>query len=327
MIRTEDDLRGALRQLERRADQHGAPSTAAILSAATGDRPRRGSASRHVARWLPPLAVAAVVAAVAITAAVVSTRHDGSSNRRAHRVAGRPVASHPAEKATPTASHHTSTEPNRTAPAAAILEEAATKLDAASGWTTPAPQDFYYVRTTEATTWTSVSGTRPGEGRTAQYGAIPVPACVHGRLVANGESGHCTLDDVPHYVADAPTTPAPWDTYLEHMAPGARAADAQGKIIVEVLHQDLVAPKAAAALLRYTATCPGLHTLTVRPVAGEKLVGVTCTSMTNGSYGLTFDAASHAFVGFVEVTAGGRQAGPAEIIRQTGIVPAIGRTP
>ena len=53
------------------------------------------------------------------------------------------------------------------------------------------------------------------------------------------------------------------------MAPGAKAADAQGKIIVEALHQDLVAPKAAAALLRYTESCPGLHTVDVQPVAGE----------------------------------------------------------
>ena len=72
---------------------------------------------------------------------------------------------------------------------------------------------------------------------------------------------------------------------------------------------------------------PGLKTLIVRPVAGQKLTGVTCTSMTNGSYGLVFDATSHELVGFVVVTGNGKQDGQAEIIRQTGIVSAIGRTP
>ena len=49
--------------------------------------------------------------------------------------------------------------------------------------------------------------------------------------------------------------------------------------------------------------------------------------MTNGSYSLAFDATSHAFVGYVVVSRRGQQDGPAEIVRKTGIVSAIGRTP
>jgi hypothetical protein len=49
--------------------------------------------------------------------------------------------------------------------------------------------------------------------------------------------------------------------------------------------------------------------------------------MTNGSYALVFDAGSHQLVGFVTVTGRGEQDGPAEIIRQTGIVSAIGQKP
>jgi hypothetical protein len=49
--------------------------------------------------------------------------------------------------------------------------------------------------------------------------------------------------------------------------------------------------------------------------------------MTNGSYGLVFDTASHHLAGFVVVTGSGRQHGSAEIIHKTGIVPAVGRKP
>lgn len=314
MTRTENDLRHALRELERRADQHGAPATDSIL-AVTSEGPHRRST-----RWLAPLAAAAVVAAAAVTAVALRSEH-GSSHPPATRAGGQPTLAH---------SHHPTAHPvvrPATAPApAAILDDAAAKLDSTS-WTAPGQHDFFYVRTTEATTWTSVSGTQVGEGRTADGSPVPVPACVGGHIVAPGESGPCTLNEVPHYLADAPTAPAAWDAYLEHMAPGAKAADAQGKIIVQVLHQDLVSPRAAAALLRYTESCPGLHALPVRPVAGEALIGVTCASMTNGSYGLAFDATTHAFVGFVGVTSSGQQNGAAEIIRGSGIVPAVGRVP
>jgi hypothetical protein len=89
----------------------------------------------------------------------------------------------------------------------------------------------------------------------------------------------------------------------------------------------LIAPRAAAALLRYTASCPGLHTLPVRPVNGENLIGVTCTSMTAGSYGIAFDASTHAYAGFVPVSPNGAQVDAAEVVIQTGIVKAIDRTP
>lgn len=47
MIRNENDLRDALRELEQRAVEHGAPSTASILAQVTGGRPDRprGSAA------------------------------------------------------------------------------------------------------------------------------------------------------------------------------------------------------------------------------------------------------------------------------------------
>lgn len=324
MTRTENDLRDALRDLEQRADQQGAPSTASLLGSASEDRPgrRRDPVTRRFPGWLPPLAAAAVVAAATVTAVMLSTQLRSSSHDRVHQPGGRTSAHRAA-----TVSHRPSPEPKATTSAATVLDDAAATLDAGPGWERPAPQDFYYVRTTQATTWTSVSGRQAGDGRTARGAKIWVPGCEHGQIVSTGESGACTLNDVPHYLGDAPTVPSAWDAYLEQIAPGAKAADAQGKIIVEVLHQDLVAPKAAAALLRYTASCPGLHTLTVGPVTGKKLIGVTCTSMTNGSYGLVFDATSHALVGFVVVSGSGQQDGPAEIIRQTGIVPAIGRTP
>jgi hypothetical protein len=322
MTRNENDLRDALRELEQLADRRGAPSTASLLTAASDDRPGelRDSASRRFPRWLPPLAAAAAVAAAALAAVTLSSGRGSSSHPADQRAGGQ-------RHRTVGTSHHSVVKANPTTSAATILDDAAATLDSAPAWTTPAPQDFFYVRTTDATTWTSVSGSREGDGRTANGAKIWVPGCSGGQIVSGGESGTCTLSDVPHYLGDAPTDPAAWDAYLEHMAPGAKAADAQGKIIVQVLHQDLIAPKAAAALLRYTESCPGLHTLTVRPVAGEALTGVTCASMTNGSYGLVFDATSHALVGFVVVTGNGQQDGAAEIIQQTGVVPAIGRRP
>jgi hypothetical protein len=326
MSLNENDLRDALRELERRADQQGAPSTASILSHAQNRRdwPRKSAAQR----WRAPLAAAAVVAAAVVTTTVVATGHRGPAQRPDTQAAGRPTAARStAPRAATTSPSLHPTAATRAQPAVAILDDAAARLDAAPAWTAPDPRDFFYVHTTEATTWTSVSGTRAGQGRAADGGMIWVSGCRNSQIVSNGESGSCTLSDVPHYLGDAPTTPKAWDAYLEELAPGAKANDAQGKIIVEVLHQDLTSPKAAAALLRYTAGCPGLHTLTVQPVGAEALIGVTCTSMTNGSYGLVFDAASRAFVGFVVVTPDGRQNGPAEIVRKTGIVPAIGQTP
>jgi hypothetical protein len=319
MTRNENDLREALRELEQLADRQAAPSATSLLTSSTQDRlgGHRDSAAPRFPRWLPPLAAAAVVAAAALTAVTLSTGHGSSPSQRQvggskHRVVS--------------SGHHQSAKTNDTTPdAAAILDDAAGKLDAAPTWTTPASQDFFYVRTTQATTWTSVSGTQAGDGRTANGGKIWIPGCKAGQIVSGGESGTCTLNDVPHYLGDAPTAPAAWDTYLEHMAPGAKAADAQGKIIIQVLHEDLVAPKAAAALVRYTESCPGLHTFDVRPLAGQTLIGVTCPSMP--SYGLAFDATSHALVGFVLVTASGQQDGAAEIVQKTGIVQAIGRTP
>lgn len=71
--------------------------------------------------------------------------------------------------------------------------------------------------------------------------------------------------------------------------------------------------------MRYTETCP---------VGGGKLLGVTCTSMTNGSHCLAFDATTHAFVGFVPVDhKTGTQDYQAEIIRRTGIVAKPGERP
>lgn len=325
MTRTENDLRDALLDLERRADAVGAPPTATLLAAAM--HPAATARARRYPRWLPPLAAAAVVAAVAIAAVVLSTGSSPSASPR-NPAAGQnhtaPRATHHASTPSPTASRHHRAA--TTSDAAAILDDAAAKL-AAQPWTAPKPDEFFYRRTTDATTWTSVSGVRPGYGRADNGTRIWISGCRHGHLVGGGELGRCTLDDVSHYLADAPTTPSAWDAYLEHMAPGSRAADAQGKIIVQVLHEDLVSPQAAAALLRYTENCPGLHTLDVAPVGGEQLTGITCTSMTNGSYGLVFDASSHAFAGFQGVTQSGQPDGSAEVIRKTGIVPAIGRTP
>jgi hypothetical protein len=266
------------------------------------------------------LLTVAVAAAVAVAAGVTTmtlrNEHNGSSPQRL------PVA---APRVTPTTQR---TSARTTQPSAAtVLNAAAARLDAAPAWTTPNPQNFFYIETTQATTWTSVSGTRAGSGRTADGSTIWVAGCKNGHIVSTGESGTCTLGDVGHYLGDAPTTPSAWGTYLEELAPGAEAANAQGKIIVEVLHQDLTAPKAAAALLRYTASCPGLHTFAVDPVAGKSLVGVTCTSMTNGSYGLVFDANSQAFLGFVVVTTSGEQSTPAELVRKIAIVTATGQQP
>lgn len=310
MTRSENDLRDALRELERCADEHGAPSAASILE--TTSETHHGASRRSTVRWLAPLAAAAAVATVA--AVTVAAQHSGSTHRSDTPAAGHSTTvRHPVQRTTPPA-------------AASILADAATKLDSAP-WTAPAAHDFYYLRTTEATTWTSVSGTRAGSGHNTAGEPITVPGCVHGALVAPGESGNCTLLGIPHYLADAPTAPQDWNAYLERIAPGARAGGAQGKIIVSVLHQYLVAPKAAAALLRYTESCPGLHAIDVAPVSGERLVGISCTTMTNGSYGLAFDAATHAFAGFVPVTADGSQAGAAEIVLKTAIVGAAGQQP
>src|SRR3954451_18562047 len=70
-----------------------------------------------------------------------------------------------------------------------------------------------------ATTWTSVSGRQAGDGRAANGIKISVSGCRHGRIVSAGESGTCTVNDVPHYLADAPTAASAWDAYLERMAP------------------------------------------------------------------------------------------------------------
>ena len=330
MTRTENDLRNALSELEQRADRYGAPFTSeSIRAAVTEDRLSGDVAPRRSARWIPPVAAAASVAA-AVTAFALSNQH--SSVPPQHKAAGgtstsnepvRPRTAAALSSARPTPTATASRVPATSA--AGILGDAAAKL-AAAPWTTPAAKDFFYVRTTQATTWTSVSGTRAGNGHTSAGVKIWVPACKNGRFIG-GQTGSCTVSSVPHYLADAPTAPRAWDAYLERMAPGSRSANGQGKIIVGVLHEDLVAPKAAAALLRYTERCPGLHTLAIRPVAGETLIGVTCTSMTNGSYSLVFDATSHAFVGFAPVGSDGRQDAPAEIIRRTGIVPAIGDAP
>lgn len=316
MIRNENDLRNALHELEQRATEQDAPSPASILDRVTEDR--HGQPSRSIAaRWLTPLAAAAVVAvAIGVTTVTLHNEHTGSSPQplpaAARHIA--PPSQRPSAR---------TSKPS----AVTVLNDAAARLDAAPAWTTPDAQNFFYIQTTQATTWTSVSGTRAGRGQAADGTTIWVSGCKDGHIVSTGESGTCTLSDVPHYIADAPTVPSAWDTYLEQMAPGAKAANAQGKIIAGVLHQDLTAPKAAAALLRFTTSCPGLHTLPVDPVAGKNLVGVTCTSMTNGSYGLAFDADSHAFLGFVTVTTSGQQSDPAEIVRRTAIVGAIGQQP
>lgn len=292
--------------------------------------------------------------ATAVTAVTLRAEHSASSRQGGQQAAGQPTAVNPTARQGTSSSHRPSAQTN--APSAVtVLDDAAARLDAAPTWTTPDPQDFFYVETTQATTWTAVSGTQEGDGRTADGHKIWVPGCKDGQIVSGGRSGTCTLNDVPHYLGDAPTAPSAWDAYLEQMAPGAKAANAQGKIIVQVLHEDLTAPKATAALLRYTESCPGLHTLAVAPVAGENLIGVTCTSMANGSYALAFDAGTHSFVGFVPIIASGQQSAPvqavhgpgqahppvgvvggasgagqvgvAEIVRKTGLVPAIGRTP
>ena len=321
MIRTENDLRNTLHELGRRSVEQNAPSLESILAGVTKERP--GRLSRSVAaRWRAPVAVAAaVVVAAGVTTMTLRNEHNGSSPQRlpvaAPRIAStaqHPSAQHPSAR---------TTQPS----AGTVLNAAAARLDAAPAWTTPSPQNFFYIETTEATTWTSVSGTRAGSGQTADGHTIWVAGCKNGHIVSPAESGTCTLGDVGHYLDDAPMTPSAWGTYLEQLAPGAEAANAQGKIIVEVLHQDLTAPKAAAALLRYTASCPGLHTFAMDPVAGKNLVGVTCTSMTNGSYGLVFDANSQAFLGFVGVTMSGKQSAPAELVRKIAIVTAIGQKP
>jgi hypothetical protein len=277
------------------------------------------------------VAAAAAVAAVAAAAVTLSMQHNGSPGRGTAQAGGRPTGSRTAAHAAvtppaPTVSDHPQRKTDEPTPAT-ILDDAAAKLDNAPSWKTPDPQDFFYVRTTDATTWTSVSGAQAGEGHAADGTTIWVPGCANGQIVSTGESGSCTLDSVPHYLGDAPTKPSDWDAYLEQMAPGSKAADAQGKIVVQVLHQDLIAPEAAAALLRYTESCSGLHTVAVQPVTDEKLIGVTCDSMTNGSYALVFDTGSHELVGYVTVTGKGEADGRAEIIRQTGVVPAIGHKP
>lgn len=344
MTRSEDDLRAALRQLEQRADRQGAPPADVLIAAVGADRGHHGAGARpaHVRRWLAPLATAALVAGAALAAATLTGGQHGSAQPDGAPV-GAPNAStvhtrHTAHTPSTHPSHvpSTSETASRAAPtpdrasriAAGILDDAAAKL-AAQPWTAPDPDQFFYVHTTEATTWTSVSGTRAGYGRTSDGGRIWIDGCDHGRFAPGSDSrGSCSMSQVWYYLADAPTTPSAWDAYLEGMAPGARAANAQGKIIVQVLHQELVSPKAAAALLRYTESCPGLHTLHVAAVRGEALVGVTCTSMTNGSYGLAFDAATHAFAGFVPVDhETGKPAGAAEIVLNTGIVSKIGQVP
>lgn len=313
MTRTESDLRNAFLELSRQAGEQDAPSLESILHGVRTQRPvglQRGPA----ARWLAPIAVAAAVAlAAGITTLALRSDDNGTSPQRLPAAAApiAPASTRPVARADQTAG--------------GILNDAAAELSAEPAWTAPQPQQFFYVQTTQASTWTSVSGTRAGRGRTSDGRVVFVPGCDGGQIVSTGQSGACTLSDVPHYLSDAPTTPSQWDAYLERMAPGSRADNAQGKIIVQVLHQDLIAPKAAAALLRYTARCPGLHAIAVKPVGGKNLVGVTCTSMTNGSYGLVFDARSHAFLGFVGVSSSGQQNWPAEIIQKTALVAALGQ--
>lgn len=323
MTRTENDLRDALRDLERRADERGAPSTSELLTRVderrnTGHARQSATRMSRFPRWSAPLAAAAVVAAAAITVAALDAGGGTGGN-----AAGQPSVE---PTVGPTATSSPVSPPSASTLAAVVLNDASTAL-AATSWTPPSAKEFYYVRTNQGTTWTSVSGARAGRGKTDTGEVGDVPGCRDGRYVSVGQSGSCDLNDVPHYRNDAPTVPQAWDAYLETMAPSAKADIAQGKIIVQVLHQDLVAPRAAAALLRYTETCPGLHEVAVAPVAGRTLVGVTCTSMTNGSYGLAFDASTHGFVGFVGVTESGVQDGPAEVIAETGIVAALGDTP
>lgn len=371
MNRSEKDLRDALGELDRRAVEHGAPSTDAILDRIAVVRAghQRRESDRRVPRWIPPLAAAAVVAAAGVTAAVIATGSNGPSHHDAQAggssaptqsaaprpsrsrtaapssspVSSSPVLSTPvSSKSVPvqvppavstsvpaaTATYDPPANPRTRAAAAAVLEGAATRLDAMPPSRQPGADEYYYRKTTDAVSWTSVSGRKPGAGHNSEGMDLNIPGCRHGRYVGGGTSGSCTLNDVPHYRADAPTTPSPWDAYLEKIAPGAKAADAQGKIIVGVLHEDLISPAASAALLRYTETCPGLHLVQTKPVDGEQLTGVSCTSMTNGSYGLAFDASSHAFVGFVPVDyQTGKQDDTAEIVRRTAIVKAIGDKP
>ncbi len=322
MNRTENDLRNALHEMERHATEQTAPSLDDILAGARTQPADRGRGA--AARWLAPVAVAAAVAVAAgVTTIALRSTPGGSAAHTVPAAASgsRPASPRPSAKMTSPARTADQTE------AVAILNDAAAQLDHAPAWTTPDPQQFFYVETNQATTWTSVSGTRPGIGHTTDGTTVAVPGCKDGQIVSVGESGTCTLNDVPHYLGDAPTTPSAWDAYLEKMAPGAKAANAQGKIIVGALHQDLTAPRPAAALLRYTAGCPGLHTLTVKPAAGKNLIGVTCTSMTNGSYGLAFDIRSHAFLGFVGVNPSGHQDWAAEITLKTAIVASAGQQP
>ncbi|MGN6607361.1 MAG: hypothetical protein ACTHMS_10190 [Jatrophihabitans sp.] len=321
MNRTEDDLRAALDDLAARADREGAPPATSLIGDVVTRSTEQQPTGHRRTTWLLPLSAAAlVVAGVAVASTVGGDDHASTTGPASHRTASA-VGTRP-----PTAAAPSTTKAAPLTPARA-LADAAAQLDHAP-WTEPRPTSFFYRQTTDATTWTSVSGQRAGRGTNADGEPIWISGCRDGRLVSTGESGECTLADVPHYLADAPTVPAAWDAYLEHMAPGSRAAGAQGKIIVQVLHQDLVSPQAEAALLRFTAGCPGLRLVDVQPEDnGRALVGLTCPSMAAGSYGLVLDATTHAFVGFQPVTPDGTPQGRAEVVVRTRIVAAAGQAP
>ncbi|GAB2470540.1 hypothetical protein [Jatrophihabitans fulvus] len=303
-----DHLHAAFAELERRADDAPEPSVTTV---------------HHRTRW--GLVAASAVAVLAVGGGVLALSvHDGSGPST--QAGSRPAMTSPSARTT--APPATSATPAPGSRAARILGDAATALDAATTWRTPAADEYFYVRTTEATTWTSVSGRQAGKGVNSDGVRIWVPGCENGSFSAgSGQDGSCTLNDVPHYRGDAPTVPARWDAYLEGIAPGAKAGGAQGKIIVQVLHQDLISPKATAALLRHTESCSGLRTVKVAPVGGRQLVGVTCTSMAAGSYALVFDADTHDFVGFQVVSAAGKAKGQPELVLRTGIVDAPGQRP
>lgn len=334
-----DDLRRLRPDLPLRNAFDLEPARGRLLDA-IGHRPSRREQTR---RWALPAVASLATAAAVVTVIVVAT---GTAHPGGGTPAGDPNGSltapsslssrsapdtgSPRSTATPSSSSAASSQLNA-AEAAGILESAAVRLATQPDFAIPDPAAFFYRRTTQATSWTSVSGTKEGRIEDRTTGTLSVAACVNGQIVVSGGGGSCTgTADTPHYLADAPTTPAAWGPYLLAFAPGARANDAEGKIITSVLHDFVTQPRAQAALLRYTATsCPGLHTFPVSAVNGEALIGVTCASMTHGSNALAFDATTHAWVGTVPVdyTGPGKQDGPAEIVLATGFVTTIGQRP
>lgn len=339
MTRSENDLRAALHELEQRADQQGAPSTEVIIATvdAARNRPHPVPRPSHLRRWLAPLATAALVAVAALTAVTLTGgQHAPSQEGRGPASTTNPSITQPSNTspARPSTSPRqdlstVKPKPNPTAAAASVLDDAAATL-AAQPWTAPHPDQFFYVHTTKATTWTSVSGITAGYGQTSDGRPILIDGCIHGQAVHGHPvpASYCSTHRGARYLAAAPTTRSAWNAYLERLDPGAKTANTQGKIIAQVLHDDLLSPTAAAALLRYTTFCLGLRTLAVAPVQGNALVGITCTSMANGSYGLVFDATTHNFTGFVAVDhQTGKATGAAEIVLKTGIVSKVGQRP